>query len=86
MRYMRCTADKQSSVESGSPRMHVELCEDGVQGGRHGVARLMRDNGIKSEQVWRTGFQTRQQATNVLGLYIEGFYNLIRRHEVSAYK
>ena len=31
----------------GSPRMHVELCEDGVQVCRHRVARLMRDNGMR---------------------------------------
>jgi len=34
----------------GSPRMHVELCEDGVPVGRHRVARLMRDNGMKALQ------------------------------------
>ena len=30
--------------------MQVELCEDGVQVGRHRVARLMRDNGMKALQ------------------------------------
>jgi putative transposase len=34
----------------GSPRMHVELNEDGVPVGGHHVARLMRDNGIKALQ------------------------------------
>ena len=34
----------------GSPRMHVELCEDGVQVGRHRVARLMRDFAITALQ------------------------------------
>ena len=34
----------------GSPRMHVELCEDGVPVGRHRVARLMRDNNLKALQ------------------------------------
>jgi putative transposase len=41
---------------------------------------------IKSELVWRTSFQTRQQATNALGRYIEGFYNPIRRHSALDYK
>lgn len=34
----------------GSPRMTVELQEDGVEVGRHRVARLMRDNGLKALQ------------------------------------
>ena len=41
---------------------------------------------IKSELVWRTSFQTLQQATNALGRYIEGFYNPIRRNSALAYK
>ena len=41
---------------------------------------------IKSELVWRASFQTRQQATNALGRYIDGFYNPIRRHSALAYK
>lgn len=40
-----------TSKESyGSPRMHAELREDGVQVGRHRIARLMRDNGLKVRQ------------------------------------
>ena len=34
----------------GYPRMHVELCEDGLVVGRHRVARLMRENGLKALQ------------------------------------
>ena len=34
----------------GSPRMHVELCEEGLTIGRHRVARLMRDNGLRPNQ------------------------------------
>jgi len=34
----------------GSPRMHVELREEGLSVGRHRVARLMRDNGLKALQ------------------------------------
>ena len=34
----------------GYPRMHVELCEDGFVVGRHRVARLMRENGLKAHQ------------------------------------
>ena len=34
----------------GSPRMHVELQEGGLSIGRHRVARLMRENGLKALQ------------------------------------
>ena len=34
----------------GSPRMHVDLREDGLGIGRHRVARLMRDNALKANQ------------------------------------
>jgi putative transposase len=39
-----------SNESYGSPRMHAELREDGVQAGRHRIARLMRDNGLKARQ------------------------------------
>ncbi|WP_428846074.1 IS3 family transposase [Magnetospirillum sulfuroxidans] len=39
----------------GSPRMVVELQEDGIDVGRHRVARLMRDNGLKALQ--KRGFK-----------------------------
>lgn len=39
-----------SNETYGSPRMHAELCEEGVSAGRHRVARLMRDNGLKALQ------------------------------------
>jgi putative transposase len=35
---------------------------------------------LKSEIVWRTVFYTRQQADRVIGRYIDGFYNPVRRH------
>jgi transposase InsO family protein len=35
---------------------------------------------LKSELVWRTMFETRQQAEEAIGRYIDGFYNPIRRH------
>lgn len=41
---------------------------------------------IKSELVWRTSFQTRGQATNAIGRYIDGFYNPRRRHSALGYK
>jgi len=41
---------------------------------------------IKSELIWRTSFQTRQQAKNALGRYIDGFYNPVRRHSSLGYK
>jgi len=34
----------------GVPRMHVELCEEGLVVGKHRIARLMRDNGLKATQ------------------------------------
>lgn len=39
-----------SSETYGAPRMHAELKEDGFNVGRHRVARLMRDNGLKALQ------------------------------------
>lgn len=39
-----------SNETYGAPRMHVELKEDGLDVGRHRVARLMRDNGLKALQ------------------------------------
>ena len=39
-----------SNETYGSPRMHAELIEEGLTVGRHRVARLMRDNGMKALQ------------------------------------
>lgn len=39
-----------SNETYGSPRMHVELNESGLDVGRHRIARLMRDNGLKALQ------------------------------------
>ncbi len=39
-----------SNETYGAPRMHVELEEDGLDIGRHRVARLMRDNGLRALQ------------------------------------
>ena len=41
---------------------------------------------IKSELIWRTSFQTRWQAEKLIGRYIDGFYNPVRRHSALAYK
>ena len=41
---------------------------------------------IKTELVWRTAFASREQASNAIGLYIEGFYNPRRRHSSLGYK
>jgi hypothetical protein len=62
--------------------------------GKHGVLISMSATGncydnamvetffktLKSELVWRTVFYTRQQATQTIGRYIDGFYNPVRRH------
>ncbi len=37
----------------GSPRMHAELTESGLAIGRHRVARLMSENGLKAQQKMR---------------------------------
>ena len=39
-----------SNETYGAPRMHAELKEGGLDVGRHRVARLMRDNGLKALQ------------------------------------
>ena len=40
---------------------------------------------IKSELIWRTSFQTRQQARQEIAAYIEQFYNPVRRHSACGY-
>ena len=42
-----------SNETYGSPRMHVELTEDGLSVGRHRVARIMRENDLKARQKTR---------------------------------
>ena len=42
-----------SNETYGSPRMHVELNEDGLVVGRHRVARIMRENELKARQKTR---------------------------------
>ena len=37
----------------GSPRMHVELREEGIEVGLHRVARIMQENGLKARQKTR---------------------------------
>ena len=41
---------------------------------------------IKSELIWRTVFQNRNDATKAIGEYIDGFYNPVRRHSALGYK
>jgi putative transposase len=65
-------ADFATSNETyGSPRMHAELNENGVVVGRHRVARLMSENGLKARQKTRFKKTTDSDhggpvATNVL--------------------
>ena len=40
---------------------------------------------LKSELVWRTVFQTRAEAKQAIGRYIDGFYNPVRRHSTLDY-
>lgn len=60
-----------SNETYGSPRMHVELKEQGLGVGRHRVARLMRENDLKARQKTRFKRTTDSDhggpvATNVL--------------------
>lgn len=41
---------------------------------------------LKSELVWRTTFQTRQDADQAMARYIDGFYNPVRRHSALNYQ
>ena len=41
---------------------------------------------IKVELLWRTSYESRWQATNANGSYIEGFYNCRSRHSSLAYQ
>jgi putative transposase len=41
---------------------------------------------LKSELIWRTVYKTRQQAHMAIGQYIDGFYNLRRRHSALGYQ
>lgn len=41
---------------------------------------------IKSELIWCTIFQTRNEAIKAIRQYIDGFYNPIRRHSALGYK
>jgi putative transposase len=40
---------------------------------------------LKSELIWRTIYQTRDQAEIAIARYIDGFYNPIRRHSALGY-
>lgn len=40
---------------------------------------------LKTELVWRTVFQTRAEAKDAVGRYIDGFYNPVRRHSTLDY-
>ena len=41
---------------------------------------------IKSELIWRTVFQTRNEAIKAIAQYIDGFYNPVRKHSDLGYK
>jgi len=38
---------------------------------------------IKCELIWRTSFATRKEAENMIGQYIDGFYNPKHRHSTT---
>lgn len=41
---------------------------------------------LKTDMVWRTIFMSRHQAETAIGLYIDGFYNPVRRHSALGYQ
>jgi hypothetical protein len=41
---------------------------------------------IKSELIWRTRFQTMQDAQQAIARYIDGLYNQVRRHSALGYQ
>jgi putative transposase len=41
---------------------------------------------IKAELIWTTIMESRAQATNSIGKYIDAFYNTKRRHSACEYK
>ncbi len=40
---------------------------------------------LKSEPVWRSMFETRDEATAMIGRYIDRFYDPTRRHSALAF-
>ena len=66
---------------------------------RHGIRASMSGKGncydnapvesffktLKAEMIWRTVFQSRHQATDAIGRWIDGFYNPVRRHSTLDY-
>jgi putative transposase len=52
----------ESNGTYGSPRMHVDLKEEGLSIGRHRTARLMRENGLKARQ--KTRFKRTTDSTH----------------------
>jgi putative transposase len=70
----------------------AELRKHGIQASMSGKGNCF-DNAVvetffktlKSELVWRTVFQTRAEAKDAIGRYIDGFYNSVRRHSTLDY-
>ena len=60
----------------GSPRILCDLREAGLACGENRVARLM-----KSAQIKKRIYNTREEARSEVFDYIEGFYNRVRRHK-----
>ncbi len=60
----------------GSPRMHIELCEEGIVVGRHRTARLMCENGLKARQ---KTLSSAQQTVIIVNLSPQIFWIRISR-------
>jgi putative transposase len=75
-----------------STAYQAELKKHGIQVSRSGKGNCF-DNAVvetffktlKSELVWRTVFQTRAEAREAIGRYIDGFDNPVRRHSTLDY-
>ena len=66
--------------------VYINISTDILLVDLHSIIRTdrLRTNNI-SELVWRTVFYTRVQAKRAIARYIDGFYNLVRRHSALDY-
>src|ERR687893_632057 len=80
------------SAQYCSTAYQAELRKHGIQISMSGKENCF-DNAVvetffkslKSELVWRTVFQTRAEAKEAIGRYIDGFYNPVRRPSTLDY-
>jgi len=76
-RFTKVFQDESVRRAETSGRSRREIAEDlgiGLSTLRHWIGTL------KTELVWRTVFQIRAEAKDAIARYVDGFYNLVRRH------